>query len=107
MQKPFTTSGPMSLGELLDGAFRLYRERFGILVLTAAVFLVPMGILSSILLSNVFGAYMNLFRSILSRSKFGVFGYFQSRLQGFWSHLFRFRLQKTTYFISENRGGSF
>ncbi|MBV7327774.1 PD-(D/E)XK nuclease domain-containing protein [Chloroflexi bacterium TSY] len=39
----------------------------------------------------------------LSRSKFGVFGYFQSRLQGFWSHLFRFRLQKTTYFISENR----
>ncbi|MBV7330168.1 aminoglycoside phosphotransferase family protein [Chloroflexi bacterium TSY] len=40
---------------------------------------------------------------ILSRSKFGVFGYFQSRLQGFWSHLFRFRLQKTTYFISENR----
>ncbi|MBV7331077.1 carotenoid 1,2-hydratase [Chloroflexi bacterium TSY] len=39
----------------------------------------------------------------LSRSKFGVFGDFQSRLQGFWSHLFRFRLQKTTYFISENR----
>ncbi|MBV7328452.1 GNAT family N-acetyltransferase [Chloroflexi bacterium TSY] len=39
----------------------------------------------------------------ISRSKFGVFGYFQSRLQGFWSHLFRFRLQKTTYFISENR----
>ncbi|MBV7331006.1 aldo/keto reductase [Chloroflexi bacterium TSY] len=38
-----------------------------------------------------------------SRSKFGVFGDFQSRLQGFWSHLFRFRLQKTTYFISENR----
>ncbi|MBV7329264.1 polysaccharide biosynthesis C-terminal domain-containing protein [Chloroflexi bacterium TSY] len=24
-------------------------------------------------------------------------------MQGFWSHLFRFRLQKTTYFISENR----
>ncbi|MBV7329748.1 hypothetical protein KFU94_16180 [Chloroflexi bacterium TSY] len=41
--------------------------------------------------------------SRLSRSKFGVFGDFQSRLQGFWSHLFRFRLQKTTYFISENR----
>ncbi|MBV7337585.1 hypothetical protein KFU94_57025 [Chloroflexi bacterium TSY] len=38
--------------------------------------------------------------AILSRSKFGDF---QSRLQGFWSHLFRFRLQKTTYFISENR----
>ncbi|MBV7330035.1 hypothetical protein KFU94_17680 [Chloroflexi bacterium TSY] len=34
----------------------------------------------------------------LSRSKFGVFGYFQSRLQGFWSHLFRFRLQKTGWF---------
>ncbi|MBV7337588.1 tyrosine-type recombinase/integrase [Chloroflexi bacterium TSY] len=39
----------------------------------------------------------------ISRSKFGVFSDFQSRLQGFWSHLFRFRLQKTTYFISENR----
>ncbi|MBV7336781.1 MFS transporter [Chloroflexi bacterium TSY] len=35
----------------------------------------------------------------ISRSKFGVFGDFQSRLQGFWSHLFRFRLQKTGWFI--------
>ncbi|MBV7327120.1 hypothetical protein KFU94_02435 [Chloroflexi bacterium TSY] len=58
------------------------------------------GIFSSI--QDVFDAFDEIFAS-LSRSKFGVFGYFQSRLQGFWSHLFRFRLQKTTYFISENR----
>lgn len=56
----------MNLGELLDGAFRLYRERFGILVLTAEVFLIPMGILSSLILSNIFGAYMNIFRSLLT-----------------------------------------
>ena len=40
-------SGPMSVGDLLDRAFRLYRARFGLFLLTAAIFLVPAGVISS------------------------------------------------------------
>ncbi|MBV7334486.1 hypothetical protein KFU94_40860 [Chloroflexi bacterium TSY] len=62
----------------------------------------PNGLLKSVSFQG-FSKKAMFVRFRLSRSKFGVFGDFQSRLQGFWSHLFRFRLQKTTYFISENR----
>ncbi|MBV7326657.1 hypothetical protein KFU94_00055 [Chloroflexi bacterium TSY] len=39
----------------------------------------------------------------LSRSKFGVFDYFQSGEKGFWGHFFRSQLPKTANFISRNR----
>jgi hypothetical protein len=39
-------SGPLGLGDLLDRAFRLYRARFGTLLLTAALFIVPLGLLT-------------------------------------------------------------
>jgi len=42
----FPLSGPLSIGDLLDRAFRLYRARFGVFLLTAAIFLAPAGILS-------------------------------------------------------------
>ena len=45
----FPISGPLSLGDLLDRTFRLYRARFGLFVRTAALFLVPMGIISALL----------------------------------------------------------
>ena len=51
---------PLGLGELLDGAFRLYRARFAQLVLTAAIFLVPVGILSTLLLGATAGDFMQL-----------------------------------------------
>ena len=46
MTTQFPLSGPMSVGDLLDRAFRLYRARFGVFLLTAATFLAPAGILS-------------------------------------------------------------
>jgi len=45
----FPNSAPLSLGDLLDRTFRLYRARFGPFVRTAALFLVPMSIASALL----------------------------------------------------------
>ncbi|MDE0072351.1 MAG: hypothetical protein OXO48_21755 [Caldilineaceae bacterium] len=42
----FPLSGPMSVGDLLDRAFRLYRARFGVFLPTAAIFLVPAAVFS-------------------------------------------------------------
>ena len=46
MTTHFPLSGPMSVGDLLDRAFRLYRARFGVFLLTAAIFHAPAGIIS-------------------------------------------------------------
>ena len=46
MTTHFPLSGPMSVGDLLDRSFRLYRARFGVFLLTAAIFLAPAGIIS-------------------------------------------------------------
>ena len=46
MTTHFPLSGPMSVGDLLDRAFRLYRARFGVFLLTAAIFLVPWTVVS-------------------------------------------------------------
>ena len=46
MTAQFPLSGPMTVGDLLDRAFRLYRARFGPFLLTAAISLVPAGILA-------------------------------------------------------------
>lgn len=43
---------PLGIGDLLDRAFRLYRGAFGPLLLIAAVFLVPMGILNGLILGE-------------------------------------------------------
>ncbi len=51
---------PMGLGELLDGAFRLYRAFFSHLVLIAALFLVPVGVLNSVLLGFTVGDFNEL-----------------------------------------------
>ena len=41
MTTQFPLTGPLSVGDLLDRAFRLYRARFGVFLLTAAIFLFP------------------------------------------------------------------
>jgi hypothetical protein len=51
---------PLGLGELLDGAFRIYRAHFARLVLTAAIFLVPVGVLSTLLLGATVGSFTEL-----------------------------------------------
>ena len=49
MSSPLPITGPLSLGDLLDRAFRLYRARFWPLTLVGALFMVPMGVLSGFL----------------------------------------------------------
>ena len=44
----FAIPGPLSLGELLDRAFRLYQSRFWRLLLTAGVLLVPIGLVTAL-----------------------------------------------------------
>ena len=53
MTTQFPLSGPMSVGDLLDRAFRLYRARFGLFLLTAAIFLVPFEIISALVLEAI------------------------------------------------------
>ena len=42
----FSLPGPLSVGDLLDRAFRLYRARISLFVLTAAIFCVPLAFIS-------------------------------------------------------------
>ncbi len=48
MSNAFPIPGPLSLGELLDRSFRLYRARFGALLLTAAAVMIPIGIIQGV-----------------------------------------------------------
>lgn len=51
---------PLGIGQLLDRVFRLYRLRFGQLVLTAAIFFVPLAVLSALLLGVAMSSYFDL-----------------------------------------------
>lgn len=55
----FPISGPLSLGDLLDRAFRLYRARFSLFVRTAALFLVPVSIVSGLLTGTFITDYLD------------------------------------------------
>ncbi len=61
MQSPIFRSGPLSIGDLLDWAIRLYRARFGKLILTTAIFLVPIGVLSGIISGQTMTSYLQIF----------------------------------------------
>ena len=50
-------SGPMSVGDLLDRAFRLYRARFGTFLLTSAIFFAPVGIFSVFLRGEAYAFF--------------------------------------------------
>ncbi len=60
MQNPIPIPTPLSLGDLLDRAFRLYRARFGSMTLTAAVWLIPFSIISALLTGTVMSDYFAL-----------------------------------------------
>ncbi|HHY55793.1 MAG TPA: hypothetical protein GYA08_10190 [Chloroflexi bacterium] len=51
---------PLGIGQLLDRVFRLYRLRFGRLVLTAAIFFVPLAVLSALVLGVAMSSYFDL-----------------------------------------------
>ncbi|CAN5482012.1 hypothetical protein BH10CHL1_BH10CHL1_45690 [soil metagenome] len=65
MQAPLPIAGPLTLGDLLDRAFRIYRARFGLFILTGAIFLVPLGILSGLLSGNVMTNYLNFLTQVM------------------------------------------
>ena len=59
-------TGPLSLGDLLERAFRLYRARFGLLLLTAAIFVVPLAIVSGLLTWRFFGNYVQAIELLMN-----------------------------------------
>lgn len=65
MQSPIFRAGPLSVGDMLDWAVRIYRARFGKLILTTAIFLVPVGILSGIISGQTMTSYLNIFLAAL------------------------------------------
>lgn len=52
--------GPLTLGELLDRTFRLYRRHFGKFLLAAAIFLVPYGLVSALLSGRMMTDYFSM-----------------------------------------------
>lgn len=62
---PFPT--PLGIGQLLDRVFRLYRLRFGRLVLTTAIFFVPLAVLSALLLGVAMSSYFDLILNAVER----------------------------------------
>lgn len=61
-------SSPLGIGDVLDGAFRLYRANFGPLLLSATVLLAPIGILSAIAVGPMQGAQFQVYRAMFSGS---------------------------------------
>ncbi len=51
---------PLGVGQLLDRVFRLYRQRFGKLVLTAAIFFVPLALIAALLMGVAMNSYFDL-----------------------------------------------
>lgn len=62
----FEVSGPLSLGSLLDRAFRIYRNQFGKLLLTAAIFLVPLGVVTGLLTGNFMTGYLGIMENVVA-----------------------------------------
>lgn len=59
--------GPMGIGELLDGAFRLYRAHFGKFVLAAAIFFIPVGIMATLATGVTMSSYTDFFLATLDQ----------------------------------------
>jgi membrane-anchored glycerophosphoryl diester phosphodiesterase (GDPDase) len=66
MNNRLPISGPLGLGDLLDRSFRLYRARFIPFLLTAAIFLAPLGIMSGLLSGNFITGYVDALSMLTS-----------------------------------------
>ena len=83
-------TGPLSLGDLLERAFRLYRARFGLLLLTAAIFNVPLAIVSGLLMWRFFGNYMRAIELLMNEPPgpdFNLFPFLFDSFGGFYGGL--------------------
>ena len=80
MTSHFPLSGPLTVGDLLDRAFRLYRARFGVFLLTAAIFLIPLAVISGLLTGSFIGDYLQIILEQLTDGSAGGFTPFASLL---------------------------
>jgi len=61
MDTPTIFTRPLSIGDILDWSIRIYRARFGKLMLTTAIFFVPLGLLSGLITGQTMTGYLNIF----------------------------------------------
>ena len=57
---PVKITGPLSIADLLDRTFRALRARFGVLMLSAAIVMVPVGLLASLVTGRFMTGYFDL-----------------------------------------------
>ncbi len=67
---PIPLPGPLSLGELLDRAFRLYRLRFRSFLTLAALFLVPYAVVSGLATGSFMVGYVALLQNVSAPDEF-------------------------------------
>ncbi|MEZ4622204.1 MAG: glycerophosphoryl diester phosphodiesterase membrane domain-containing protein [Caldilineaceae bacterium] len=65
MHAPVFFNRPLTIGDLLDWTFRIYRARFGKLILITAIFFVPIGLLSALITGQTMTGYLNIFMTLL------------------------------------------
>ena len=83
---PLAPTSPLTVGDLLDRAFRLYRSRCGLFLLTGAVLLIPIAIASAIFLQPFFASYMQTFEVLTQEppgTEFNPFAAFSGLLGDF------------------------
>jgi len=61
---------PLTIGELLDRSFRLYRKHLRVFLLTSAIFLLPYSLLSSWLLRSVMQNQFEMLGALFSPNRF-------------------------------------
>ncbi len=61
MPAPTIFARPLSIGDMLDWSIRIYRARFGKLMLTTAIFFVPIGLVSGLITGQTMTGYLNIF----------------------------------------------
>lgn len=67
---PTSISRPLTVGDLLDWTLRLYRARFSRQILTTAIFLVPIGLVSGIINGQTMTGYVNILLAVLQNGVF-------------------------------------
>lgn len=63
---PGAISGPLTIAQILDRTFRALRARFGVLILSAAIVLVPLGVVTALLTGRFMTTYADLMQYSLS-----------------------------------------
>ena len=65
MQSPAFLNRPFTIGDLLDWTIRIYRARFGKLLLITAIFFVPIGLISGLITGQAMTGYLNIMMAFI------------------------------------------